>query len=87
MCYLFPNGRALLLWDSVEQTQEAIARFSKRAADAYPRWLAFWERAAGLIHPYFFTPPPTLAELVMGLRTAEERTALSHRMPILNARS
>jgi phytoene dehydrogenase-like protein len=72
-CYLFPNGRTLLLWDSVEQTQDAIARFSMRDADAYPEWLAFWERAAGLIHPYFFTPPPTLAELATRLRTAEER--------------
>jgi phytoene dehydrogenase-like protein len=73
-CCLFPDGRALLLWDSVERTQDAIGRFSKHDADAYPHWLAFWERAAGLIYPYFLTPPPTLAELATGLRTAEERT-------------
>lgn len=73
-CCLFPDGRALLLWDSVERTQDAIGRFSKHDADAYPAWLAFWERAAGLIYPYFLAPPPTLAELAAGLRTAEDRT-------------
>jgi len=72
-CCLFPDGRSLLVWDSVERTQEAIGRFSTHDAQAYPRWLAFWERAAGLIHPYFLTPPPTLAELAARLRTADDR--------------
>src|SRR5262252_2605685 len=62
-CCLFPDGRALMTWDSVEQTQDAIGRFSRRDAEAYPRWVAFWERAAALVHPYFLVPPPTLAEL------------------------
>jgi phytoene dehydrogenase-like protein len=75
-CCLFPDGRALLVWDSVEQTQDAIGQFSKRDAEAYPQWVAFWERAAGLIHPYFLTQPPTLAELAARLRTPEERMFL-----------
>src|ERR1044071_1803479 len=58
-----PDGNRLLLWDGVEQTQEEIARFSKRDASNYPRWIEFWERAAGLIHPHFLTPPPTVAEI------------------------
>src|SRR5437867_5405578 len=58
-----PDGGRLLLWDGVEQTQEEIARFSRRDASNYPRWNAFWERAAGLIYPYFLTPPPTIAEV------------------------
>jgi len=57
----------------VERTQEAIGRFSKRDAEAYPRWVAFWERAAGLIHPYFLTAPPTLADLAARLPTADDR--------------
>ncbi|HLW46935.1 MAG TPA: NAD(P)/FAD-dependent oxidoreductase [bacterium] len=72
-CCLFPDGRALLTWDSVERTQDAIGRFSKRDAEAYPRWVAFWERAAGFLYPYFLTAPPTLAELAAGLRTSEDR--------------
>ena len=68
-----PDGERLLLWDSVEQTQVEIARFSKRDASNYPRWNAFWERAAGLIYPYFLTPPPTIAEVADRLsRTDDE---------------
>ena len=77
-CCLFPDGRSLMTWDNVERTQDAIGRFSKRDAAAYPRWVAFWERAAGLIHPYFLTAPPTLAELAAGLRTADDRAFLDH---------
>src|SRR5436190_8342206 len=58
-----PGGNRLLLWDGVEQTQEEIGRFSKRDASNYPRWNAFWERAAGILYPYFLTPPPTVAEI------------------------
>jgi len=58
-----PEGDRLLLWNGVEQTQEDIARFSRRDASNYPRWITFWERAAGLIYPYFLTPPPTIAEV------------------------
>jgi phytoene dehydrogenase-like protein len=74
--YLFPDGRGLLVWDSVEQTQDALARFSSRDARAYPRWVAFWKRAAGLIHPFFLTPPPTIADVYAGLRTPEDRQLL-----------
>ncbi|HET9001355.1 MAG TPA: NAD(P)/FAD-dependent oxidoreductase [bacterium] len=63
MFYPFPDGRGLLMWDAVERTQDAIGQFSKRDASAYPKWVAFWERAARLIQPYLLTPPPTLAEL------------------------
>ena len=63
MFYPFRDGRGLLVWDAMERTQDAIGQFSKHDAAAYPKWLAFWERAARLIYPYLLTPPPTLAEL------------------------
>ena len=53
----FPDGSRLLVWDDVASTQAEIARFSRRDAANYPKWLAFWERAAGLIYPYFLKPP------------------------------
>ena len=58
-----PDGRRLLLWNDVERTQAEIARFSKRDAANYPRWNEFWERAAGIIYPYFLTAPPTIAAI------------------------
>ena len=50
----YPDGTRLLVWDDVAKTQEEIARFSRRDAENYPDWLAFWERAAGMIYPLFF---------------------------------
>jgi phytoene dehydrogenase-like protein len=72
-CCLFPDGRALLTWDSVERTQEAIGRFSRHDAEAYPRWVAFWDRAAALIYPHFLKEPPTIAELAAAQRTPDDR--------------
>jgi phytoene dehydrogenase-like protein len=74
--YVYPDGRSFLLWDGVEQTQDAIARFSTHDAHAYPSWVAFWKRAAALIHPYFLTPPPTIADLYAGMRSPDDRMFL-----------
>ena len=71
-----PDGNRLLLWDGVEQTQEEIARFSKRDASNYPRWNAFWERAAGLIYPHFLTPPPTVEEIADRLAGTDDEEFL-----------
>ena len=65
----YPDGRSLLLWKSLEESQEQIAKFSKKDAEAYPRWQAFWRRAAGLTYPYFLRPPPSLNELREGVRS------------------
>ena len=73
---LYPDGRVLMTWDSVEQTQDWIGRFSKRDAQAYPEWVAFWDRAASLVYPYFLTPAPTLADIAVGQRTSEARAFL-----------
>jgi phytoene dehydrogenase-like protein len=64
----FPDGMRLLIWDDVERTQEEIARFSRRDAENFPKWLAFWERAAGIVYPYFLTPPPTLSTIAARVR-------------------
>jgi phytoene dehydrogenase-like protein len=73
LSYLYPDRRALLTWDEMERTQEAIARFSEHDAKAYPQWTTYWKRAAGLVHPYWLTLPPTLEELRTKVRgTADE---------------
>ena len=33
----YPDGRRLLRWDSVERSQESIAKFSTRDAKAFPK--------------------------------------------------
>ncbi len=47
----FPDGRHLVVWEDTARTAAEIERYSKHDAAAYPRWLAFWERAAALLHP------------------------------------
>jgi phytoene dehydrogenase-like protein len=66
--HLFPYEKGLIVWNSIERTQDALGQFSKHDAEAYPRWAAFWERAARLIHPYFLTTAPSLAELSANVR-------------------
>ena len=72
----YPDGRTLLLWDSLEQTQECIARFSRRDAEAFPRWQEFWKRAAGLVYPYFLMPPPTMAQIAADVKGTDNEQLL-----------
>ena len=69
----FPDGSRLLLWDDIERTQREIARISPRDAERYPEWLAFWERAAGIIHPYFLKSAPTIEEIASNLDGEDAR--------------
>ncbi len=72
----YPDGNALVFWDDVERTAAEIGRLSPHDAAAYPRWLDFWQRAAGLIHPYFLTAPPSLAELVARAQRSGDEAVL-----------
>ena len=68
----FPDGSRLLFWKDLEQTQGEIARISPRDAQRFPEWLEFWRRAAAIIHPYFMTDPPTIAEIASCIRGTED---------------
>ena len=69
----YPDGNALVFWDDVDRTVAEMRHLSAHDAAAYPRWLDFWRRAAGLIHPYFLTAPPSLYELLArAQRTGDE---------------
>ena len=68
----YPDRSRLLVWDDLERTQEEIAQFSRRDAENYQDWLRFWERAAGIIYPYFLTSPPTLDEVAARVRGTDD---------------
>jgi phytoene dehydrogenase-like protein len=72
----FPDGRYLVVWDDTARTAAEIERYSKRDAAAYPRWIALWERAAALLHPYFLAPAPTYAELAARVRGTPDEDLL-----------
>ncbi len=62
----FPDGRSLLMGPDMDATQRAIARFSVRDAENYPKYNAMLERVAGVIEPTLLLRPPNL--LRPGLR-------------------
>jgi phytoene dehydrogenase-like protein len=72
----FPDGRHLVVWDDTARTAAEIERYSKRDAAAYPSWIALWERAAALLHPYFLAPAPTYAELAARVRDTPDEELL-----------
>jgi phytoene dehydrogenase-like protein len=72
----FPDGRHLVVWDDTARTAAEIERYSKHDAAAYPRWVALWERAAALLHPYFLAPAPTYAELAARVQGTPDEDVL-----------
>jgi phytoene dehydrogenase-like protein len=58
-----PDGRGLLLGGDARATHEAIAAFSVRDAESYPRYEAFLDRVARWLEPTLDAPPPDPARL------------------------
>ena len=70
-----PDNKYILIWHDDERTAGEIGRISPGDAKRYKDWVAFWERASGILHRYFFTDPPTLAEVAATVRgTSDEAT-------------
>ena len=55
-----PDGQPILFFHDGERTSEQIARYSKRDAEAYPRFSELLERMAGFLRPLMLRPPPVL---------------------------
>jgi phytoene dehydrogenase-like protein len=75
--HLFPDGTFLggpgihSDYDFANQ----IRQFSERDARAYFEWSSFWDEASAVLYPYYLTEPPTIADLVAGVRgTRQEDT-------------
>ena len=57
----WPDGRSLTIWDDdARRNHEQIARFSKRDAEAMPRWLAWLGGLAAVLGPLRTQTPPGL---------------------------
>ncbi len=67
----FPDGRYLLLWSDVERTCKEIERFSKKDADGYRKYSAFWESFYELIEPMLLSAPVPIADLADLMRGPE----------------
>jgi phytoene dehydrogenase-like protein len=56
----FPDGTSLTLWGDLARDAENIARLSKRDADAYVAFDAYFERVASLLKDLLFVVPPNM---------------------------
>ena len=60
----FPDGRSITLYaDDAKQSYDAIAQFSKKDADALPKWDAWLAGLADVLGPLLLQVPPKLGSL------------------------
>jgi phytoene dehydrogenase-like protein len=62
----FLDGRYLMLGTGTQRDVEEIAKFSKRDAEAYPRYETMLERVASVIEPTLIQIPPNLIHPTLG---------------------
>ncbi len=68
----FLDGKYLFFRASTEKTIEGIRKLSPRDAEAYPKFLAFFERASEILNPILLEEPPSVADLAARFRGEDE---------------
>lgn len=64
MFVLLPDGKHFFVWRDEAHTVEELKRINPRDAEAYPRWIGFWEEAVSLLRPLVEDPePPSLEQI------------------------
>ena len=74
--HLFPDGQSVRFWHDAEKCAEEIRKISRHDADAWPKWVGFWNRAMRVLSEYYLTPPPSLGELMDRFRAEKEEELL-----------
>ena len=72
----FPDGRSLTFWLDEEKTQQEIAKFSKRDAEAYPKYVKWWDSILDQIEPILLSPPVPLGEMLKSWTGADPQQML-----------
>jgi len=67
----FPDGRSILLWNDMDRNLREFARFSKKDAETYPKYVAFWTETMELFEAMVLEAPPPLADLLSMFQGAE----------------
>jgi phytoene dehydrogenase-like protein len=76
----FPEGGSLTLYEEESQrAYDEIAKWSKKDAEAYPRWNAWLGGLADVLGPMLLTVPPALGSHKPGDVLAQLRLAWQHR--------
>lgn len=76
----FPDGRAIELYaDDARRNHESISAFSRRDAEALPRWDAWLSGVADVLGPLLLRVPPAVGSMRPGDLLATLRTAWAAR--------
>ncbi|HLI68535.1 MAG TPA: NAD(P)/FAD-dependent oxidoreductase [Ktedonobacteraceae bacterium] len=68
----FQDGNYLFFRASTEKTVEGIRKLSAHDAEAYPKFLRFFERASEILNPILLEEPPSIADLAGRFRGEDE---------------
>ncbi len=68
----FLDGEHLFLRASTEKTVADIRRLSPHDAEAYPKFLDFFDRVSAILNPILLEEPPSVADLAGRFRGADE---------------
>ncbi|HVB21367.1 MAG TPA: NAD(P)/FAD-dependent oxidoreductase [Ktedonobacteraceae bacterium] len=68
----YQDGNYLFLRASTEKTIEGIRRLSPHDAEAYPKFLRFFDRASEILNPILLEEPPSVADLAARFRGEDE---------------
>ncbi|MEM0071590.1 MAG: NAD(P)/FAD-dependent oxidoreductase [Metallosphaera sp.] len=82
----FENRKALYVWNDVNRTLKEIEKFSKRDAQAYRRWLKFWEPFYDMADLLMLNPPVSLediGELVQLMKLSDNKEDLLYSLRTL----
>jgi phytoene dehydrogenase-like protein len=70
------GGRKIQLFnDDPKRTYESIAQFSKRDAEAYPKWDAWLHQVAAVVGPLLLQVPPRVGSLAFGDLLSQAKSA------------
>jgi phytoene dehydrogenase-like protein len=68
----YQDGNYLFFRASTEKTVEGIRRLSPHDAEAYPKFLNFFDRASDILNPVLLEEPPSVADLAGRFRGEDE---------------
>src|SRR2546427_3881382 len=74
----------MLLWNDPKRNDKELARFSKKDAAAYPKYVAFWTDVMELIEAMVLESPPPLRDL-LGMFKGAEAEELAKRLLLQSA--
>ncbi len=80
----FPDGKSLVLWLDEDKTIAEIRKFSKKDAEAYPKYVAFWNDVLELVEPMLLAPPVPVSEL-FGMFSGPEAERLLRELFLMSA--